>query len=818
LVISDLLEAKHGTLSAPWEWFKVWKGIEDEDEKNEGMTQLEILTKGIFHKIRILDIIENFIVYEGEGQTFIKKIPLYHQYYGVNKAVQYTLKATAPSGNKKIGVFWHSQGSGKSLSMVFYTNKVKKLKQLKNPTLVFLTDRNDLDQQLYKTFLRSGYPYAKQTESIKDLNLKLRNSAGDIIFTTIQKFQSEPGEEFPLLCDRENVIVIADEAHRSEYAKLAGNVRFALPNASFIGFTGTPISLHDRNTTLVFGDYISIYPINQSVEDGATVKIYYESRLVSLHLSNMYIDEEFEDITEEIQTPIKESLKRKWARLEAAVSAKDRLKKIAEDIVWHFYNRQFDGKAMIVTISRKVAVELYQMIKEIPHAPEIAVVISGIDQYREKIQKEIDIKELERRFKDPNDPLKMVIVCDMWLTGFDIPCLHTMYIDKPLKNHTLMQAIARVNRIYKDKQGGLIVDYIGIADDLKKSLSIYSSKIREEALVPLNEAITKMLEKYDIVKSYLVGIDFFQWKKLSGTPELTRLLQKAINQIITDPQTGKSDEERQKKFIREVTVLSKLFVLVSPHKEANEIRDEVEFFQLLKRTIVKRIITIIDVDEDIDTAVRELISKSIAAEGVLDLFDSLGKEKPEISIFNEKFLEDMKNLKYKNLSIQVLKKLLNDEIKVRMRKNVVRFESLIEILEKIIEKYENNLINSSQTIEQLINLAKEIQKAESEGVELGLTDEELAFYDALAKGKKHLRSNKDLKETVIQILQEIKKDLTIDWENNEVIKARMRADVRRVLLRKGIEPEEVEIYINDIMRQAYTLYKEWPGEYKYAYT
>lgn len=817
LAVSDLLEAKHGTVTSPWEWFKTWKAVEDEDEKFAGISQLEVLIQGIFHKTRLLDIIENFIVFEGEGETYTKKMPLYHQYFGVNKAITATLEATSPEGSKKIGVFWHAQGSGKSLSMVFYTNKARRLGQLKNPTFVFLTDRFDLDDQLWKTFCRSGYPHAKRAKTINDLKTKLRTSAGELIFTTIQKFENEKGERFPLLSERGNIIVLADEAHRSQYAKLAGNARFALPSASFIGFTGTPISLHDRDTKLVFGDYVSTYPINRAVEDEATVTIYYEGRLVPLHLTNYFIDEEFDQLTAEIKVDVREELKHKWARLENAVGAENRLKKIADDIVWHFNNRGLEGKAMVVTMSRRIAVAMYQLISKNPNAPETAVVISSIEEYKDKVQKETNLNEIKQKFTDPTDSLKIVVVCDMWLTGFDIPCLHTMYFDKPLKDHTLIQAIARVNRIYKDKQGGLIVDYIGIADNLKKSLSIYSSDVRKEALVPIEEAIKKMLEKYDIVKSHFTGIDYSNWKRLSYA-ELPRLLQKSVNQVITNVRTGKLDEEKKKRFLEEATALFKLFALVSPHREAHEIRNDVEFFQAVKKAVVKRMVTHIkDAGEDLDTAVRELISKSIAANGVVDLFAKKDKQQPEISIFNENFLEEVRNLRFKNVAIQVLRKLLNDEIKVRIRKNIIRYKSLRELLEKIIDDYENNLINSSETIERLIKLAREIKEADKKGEELGLTEEELAFYDTISKGKKSIKLDKELRVTVREILQVIKNDLTIDWTNNEIIKSRIRASVRRVLMRKGIRPTEVDPFVDVILRQAAALFSEWPNKPAYAY-
>ena len=810
LVIGDLLEAKHGTISSAWEWFSIWRGIENENEEHKpGESQLEILVKGIFHKIRFLDIVENFIVFEADSEKdvskYTKKMSLYHQYFGVNKAIHETLRASKPRGNKKIGVFWHTQGSGKSLSMVFYTNKAKRLKELKSPTFVFLTDRNDLDGQFYKTFLRSGYPNAKQAKGIKDLKKKLREATGELIFTTIQKFDTEYEELSP----RENIIVIADEAHRSQYAKFAANVRVALPNASFMGITGTPISLRNRETRLVFGEHISEYKINQAVEDGATVPIYYEGRLVPLHLTNQFIDEEFDDLVGEVGFEIKESYKRKWARLEQAVGAKDRLEQVAKDIVNHFNHRGLEGKGMIVTISRKIAVEMYKLISKVPGSPEAAIIISKPEDFPE-LKQGRDTKELEKRFKNPEDSLKLVIVCDMWLTGFDVPPLHTMYIDKPLKNHTLMQAIARVNRIFKDKPGGLIVDYIGVVDDLKKALSIYSSGIQKEAMIPIEEIVSKMMEKYDIVRAMFSGIEYKTWKKLKSM-ELAQLFQKAANTIITDEKSGKLDDEKKKRFVKEAELLSQLFDFVMPHKEANVIRNEVEFFQAIKRAIIKRtIIRAEGIGFDIELAVRELVSKAISAEGVIDIFDMRGKGKPDISIFDEKFLKELKNMKYKNLSIDVLRKLLHDELRVRMKKNLVRYKSLLDMLEDIIEKYENNIINSTKVIEKLVELAKEIKRVENLSEEMGLSEEEMAFYDAISAGRESIDGNGELKGLVKELVKAIRRDTAVvDWTNNDVIQAKMRANVKLLLLRKGFKAEENENFLDLIYRQAFSLYGDF---------
>lgn len=809
LVISDLTEAKYGTISSSWEWFKIWRGIESKDERLEGLSQLEVLIKGIFQKQRFLDIIRNFIIFEADSERevtkFTKKICLYHQYFGVNKAIESTLKALKPKGDGRIGVLWHTQGSGKTLSMVFYVNKVKKIRELQSPTFVFLTDRNDLDNQFYKTFLRTGYAVlAKQAESIKDLKEKLKTAGGELIFTTIQKFAGE----FGVLSERTNIIVIADEAHRSEYAKLAANVRKSLPNASFMGITATPIDIRNRSTRLVFGEYIDIYPMSLSIEDGATVPIYYEGRLVPLHLTNYFIDEEFDDLTQEVDFEMKEYLKRKFARLEQAVSVPDRLKRIAEDIVNHFNNRGLEGKAMVVTISRRVAVEMYKLISNIKNAPEVAVVISKPEDFKENLKKEIRIEEIEKRFKNPEDPLRMVVVCDMWITGFDVPCLHTIYFDKPLKNHSLMQAIARVNRIFKDKPGGLIVDYIGIADDLKKALSIYDPEIRKEAMIPLQDIINKMLEKYDIVKAMFQGVDYSKWKYLEGK-QLSEILQQAVNVIITNPKDGTLDEKRKERFLKESLQLIKLHAFVMPHKEAYDIKDDIDFFNIVRDILSKQTsIRGTTIEAGVESVIKELISKSIAAKGVIDILSIKEKGGLEISVLDEKFLEEVKKIKYKNLAIEILKKLLSDEINFRMRKNTIRYKSLLEMLERIIDEYENRLISASKVIEKLIELANEIKKTDESAKQMNLSEEELAFYDAIASKKKFVQ-DKEIRKLIKELVKLIEQDLTIDWTNNKVIKARIRDKTRLLLLRNHFRPEEVEEIIDLIYQQAFNLYKDF---------
>jgi type I restriction enzyme R subunit len=527
----------------------------------------------------------------------------------------------------------------------------------------------------------------------------------------------------------------------------------------------------------------------------------------------MWIDEKFDELMEEVGADfeVKESLKKKLANLEQAVSAKDRLEKIAKDIVEHFNNRGIKGKAMVCTISRRVAVEVYKLISQIPGAPEVAVVISKPEEFKEEIQGEIRKEEIERRFKDPEDPLKMVIVCDMWLTGFDIPCLTTMYFDKPLKNHTLFQAIARVNRVFKDKLGGLIVDYIGIADDLRKTLSIYDRKIQTETLIPLQKIIEKMKEKYDIVKSFFAGIDYSKWKYLEGE-QLAKLLEKAINAVITHPKTGVIDEERKKRFLKESQLLIRFFEFAMPHREAYEIKDEIEFFRAVRSNLIKRTVIpkgVESIEPEVEMKAKELIAKSIAAEEVIDIFALRGKEKAEISILNEKFLEEIQKMEYKNLAIETLEKLLRDEIQLRMRKNLFRYRSLLESLEKVIEEYESRVISATKVIEKLIELAKELKKKEIEGKETGLTEEELAFYDALATQGKLALKNGEIKSFVKELVREIRRDITIDWTNNEIIKSRIKAKIKLLLAKRKVPVQQISQFTELLYLQAENLFRDY---------
>ncbi|MEX2052454.1 MAG: HsdR family type I site-specific deoxyribonuclease, partial [Candidatus Paceibacterota bacterium] len=614
--------------------------------------------------------------------------------------------------DRKIGVFWHTQGSGKSLSMVFYVNKTKRLPELKSPAYIFLNDREDLDDALFKTFSRTGYgTLAKRASSIKNLKERLSHLGSELIFTTIQKFQEDPDAN-AVLSDRENIIVLTDEAHRTQYSMLAGNVRQALPNASFLGVTGTPISLVQRDTMRVFGDVVSSYKIGQAVKDKATVPIYYEGRLIPLHLADRFVDSKLDEILGEIVIDERARAHKEWAVLEEIVGAPSRIEQIAKDVVAHFNYRPIEGKAMVVTMSRPIAVAMYNTIKKISGAPECAVVISGMEDFKTQVQPERDVKKLEKRFKKANDPLRLVIVCDMWLTGFDVPSLHTMYLDKPLKNHALMQAIARVNRVYKDKPGGLVVDYIGIAENLKNALALYDTDVQKEAMIPLDEVIAEMKKIHKEISQYFINVDFSGWRQKKGV-ELVNLFQAAMNEVIT--YEGRLSNDRKMAYMAGVSKLSKLHALVMPGEEAMKIANDVQFFQSIREAINKQtLIPHIIFPEAKESAIRSLIQDAVQAEGVIDLFTREDGEKKSISIFDDRFVEEIKKVKYQNLAIDTVRKLLDQEIKVRSRTNKARYETMLTLLTELIEKYENNVISSAEIIKHLLEIADEIKKLDAE--------------------------------------------------------------------------------------------------------
>ena len=749
LVVSDGVEARVGSLTADRERFMPWRTIEGETEAESTDLELEVTIKGLFDKERFLNYLSHFIVFEETGgNTIAKKIAGYHQFHAVRAAVDSTVKASRPDGDKRCGVIWHTQGSGKSLTMAFYAGGIIRRPEMRNPTLVVITDRNDLDDQLFGTFARCSQLLRQTPEQARDrghLRELLKVASGGVVFTTVQKFFPEDEElRFPELSDRRNIVVIADEAHRSQYDFIDGfarHMRDALPNASFIGFTGTPLEGTDRNTRNVFGDYISIYDIQQAVDDGATVRIYYESRLAKIELDENekpHVDPEFEEVTEGEEERHKERLKSKWAQLEALVGTEKRLALVADDIITHFEERldAIDGKAMVVCMSRRICVDLYNAIVERRpgwHNEEdtqgiIKVVMTGEASEDESWQPHIRNKarreELAVRFKNPDDALKFVIVRDMWLTGFDAPSLHTMYVDKPMRGHTLMQAIARVNRVFGEKPGGLIVDYIGIGYHLKRALADYTdSGGKGEPSIDKAEAIAVMMEKHEICRGLFHGLDWSSW--IYGNAEVRLRLLPSAQEHILGLEDGKT------RLLNEVSALSKAFSLVVPHDRAIEIRDDVAFFQAVRGVLAKLTAREETQSEAADFAIKQLVSKAVVPEGVVDIFAAAGLEKPDISILSDEFLAEVRDLPQRNLAVELLDKLLNDEIKTHSRQNVVRARSFAEMLENSIRAYQNRTIEAAQVIEELIQTARELREAAERGEELGLSSDELAFYDAL---------------------------------------------------------------------------------------
>ncbi|SFP74380.1 type I restriction endonuclease subunit R [Hydrogenimonas thermophila] len=824
LIISDGVTAKIGSLNANFERFMYWKYVDDEKEAPFSY-QLETLIRGFFKKEYLTNYIQNFITFEDDEKEIIKKIAGYHQFHAVRRAIE-SIKSAK---NKKAGIIWHTQGSGKSLSMVFLTGKIVQDKDLKNPTIVVITDRNDLDDQLLNTFSKSHELLKQkpiQIESIDDLRETLKNrSSGGIIFTTIQKFALKDDEgEFPSLTLRENIIVIADEAHRSHYgfeAVLRGEnykygyakyLRDALPNATFIGFTGTPIESEDKDTRRVFGDYISIYDIEDAVKDGATVPIYYESRLAKLNLDNLKeVDEEVENLIKDEDIQYKEKIKREWASLEKLVGAKDRLSTIAKDIVEHFENRLsvIDGKGMIVAISREVAVDLYNEIikfrpswhNDDPMKGFIKVIMTGSASDDEKLQKHIYSKkikkEIEKRFKNIDDELKLVIVVDMWLTGFDVPSLHTMYIDKPMRGHNLMQAIARVNRVFKGKSGGLIVDYIGIANELKNALRVYtSSGGKGKTATPSEEMYHEMLKRIDIIRGMFHGFDYSEYKT---NPH--KLLAPATNHIL-------GLEDGKKRFCDEVVALTKAYSLCSTLEKALKYKEEVAFFQAVKSILIK---SHSNKERRTNKSIKHIIDNSIKVEGIEDIFDLVGLDKPNISILSDEFLEEVSQMKYKNLAVELLERLLKNEIKSKSKTSIVREQKFSEKLQTILNRYHNRTIETAQVIEELIAMAKDFRAELQKGKGLGLNDDEIAFYEALALNESAVRELGDetLKKIAIELTETLRKNVTIDWKYRENIRAKIKNRIRVLLRRYKYPPDKTPQAIETVLKQAERISDEW---------
>lgn len=837
-VISDGFVARAGTLTAGWDRFAPWRSLDGAALAPKGAVQLEVLIKGIFQRERFLDYILNFITFEDDGRQIAKKAAAYHQYWAVNKAVECTIGSSRPEGDKRAGVVWHTQGSGKSLSMVFYAGKIVGHPAMENPTLVVITDRNDLDDQLFGTFstnsdlVRQKPVQAESREHLKEL---LRVASGGVVFTTMQKF--EGGDA---LSERRNIVVIADEAHRSHYGfsakvdKKTGEIRYgmakylrdALPNASFIGFTGTPLELDDKSTPAVFGDYIDKYDILRAVEDGATVPIYYESRLAKLELDEdekPRIDPEFEEITEGEEEEDKQKLKSKWAALEAMVGAEKRVGLVAADLVDHFEKRldAIDGKAMIVCMSRRICVGMYEAIVKLRpqwHDADdakgaIKIVMSGSASddaaWQPHIRTKVGREGVAKRFKDSQDPLRLVIVRDMWLTGFDCPSMHTMYVDKPMAGHNLMQAIARVNRVFKDKPGGLVVDYLGIADALKRALHTYTaSGGKGQATVDQEQAVAVMMEKYEVVCDLLHGFDYKGILVVEAAKRMAGIAE-AMEYVL-------GIEDGKRRYVQAVSALSKAFALAVPHEQAMAIRDDVGLFQEIRSALVKIAASESERSPDeMESAIRQLVSRAVYSTEVVDIFAAAGLEKPDISILSDDFLADVRRLPQRNLALELLKRLINDEIKTRMRRNVVQARSFADMLEEAVRKYQNRAIEAAQVIDELIKLAKDMRAAQSRGEELGLTDDEVAFYDALADNQsaREVMGDDKLRLLAQELVERVKQSVTIDWQVRENARAQIRVLVKRLLRKYGYPPDMEQRATDLVLEQAEVLCKDSAGTY-----
>ena len=881
LVISDGTEAKAGSLSAGYSRFMSWKTADGENEASHLIPEMETLIKGMLNRETILDLVRHFIVFEKSkkedlktGITTIetvKKLAAYHQYYAVNKAVKSTQLASVEDGDRKGGVVWHTQGSGKSLSMVFYSGKI--VLNLNNPTILVITDRNDLDDQLFDTFasstqlLRQTPVQAENRQHLKDL---LKVASGGVVFATIQKFQPEEGNVFETLSERKNIIVVADEAHRTQYGFKAKNIdekdadgnvigskvvygfakymRDALPNATYLGFTGTPIESTDVNTSAVFGDYVDIYDIAQAVADGATVRIFYESRLAKIALTDegKKMVEDLDEELGEIELTETQKAKAKWTKLEALVGSEKRVKSIAKDIVSHFEARQevFEGKAMIVSMSRRIAAELYKAIIALKpdwHSDDldkgaVKVIMTASSSDGPEMAKHHTTKQQRRaladRMKDPKDELKLVIVRDMWLTGFDAPSMHTLYIDKPMKGHNLMQAIARVNRVYKDKPGGLVVDYLGIASDLKKALAFYSdSGGKGDPTIAQEQAVQLMLEKLEVVSQMFLekpvqgySEDYTNLVNDPGVPYLgknkgllyeeyfTADTKTKLKIILAAEEHILSIEDGKKRFINEVTALSKAFAIAIPHEQALDAKDEIGFFQAVKSRLQKFDTTGSGKsDDEIESAIRQVIDKALVSEGVIDVFDAAGIKKPDISILSEDFLLEIKGMEHKNLALETLKKLLNDEIKSRAKTNLIQSKSLMEMLENSIKKYQNKIITAAEVIEELIELANSIKNKDKEDKDTGLTNEELAFYYAVAENQsaKDVLGNDVLRELAVYLSEVVKNNATIDWTIKESVRAKLKVMVKRALRKFGYPPDAQKLATETVLKQAELLANHW---------
>ena len=844
LVVSDGLHARIGPLTAGKEWFKPWKTMDDDTPGAANLPELQVMLEGVCDRSNFLSLVRDFIVFDDDGSgKLIKKMAGYHQFHAVQAAVEETFRAAqlqrqasaqtnrrhgGDLGDRRIGVVWHNQGSGKSLTMAFYAGALVRHPDMENPTIVVLTDRNDLDDQLFGTFSRCSELLRQdpaQAESRADLRQKLSVNVGGVVFTTIQKFfPEERGDSHPVLSERRNIVVIADEAHRSQYDFIDGyarHMRDALPNVSFLGFTGTPIELEDANTRGVFGDYISVYDIHRSQEDGATVPIYYENRLAKLALDEdekPNIDDEFEEVTEGEELEEKEALKTKWAQLESVVGADNRIRQIAEDIVAHYEARleQLDGKAMVVCMSRRICVELYrELVKLRPEwededdtKGQIKVVMTGSASDPLEWQKHVRSKNareiLGNRFRNPEDSFRVVLVRDMWLTGFDAPSLHTMYVDKPMQGHNLFQAITRVNRVFKDKPGGLVVDYLGLANDLKKAVDNYTrSGGRGNAAFDKADAIAVMLEKHEVCCGMFHGFDRSPWSSGNAADRLT-LIPAAQEHIL-------AQEEGKERYTQAVMELTKAFTLSVPADEAINIRDDVNLFQTVRAAILKKAPGEKRSAEDLDSAIKQIVSRAVASEGVVDIFAEAGLRNPDISVLSDEFLSEVKGMPHRNVAVELLQKLIRGELSTRRRQNVIQARSFAGMLEDAIRRYQNRTIEAAQVIEELIELAKQMREDLARGEELGLNEDELAFYDALETNDSAVQvlGDETLRTIAQELVETIRRNATIDWTVRESVRAGMRNAVRRVLRKHGYPPDKQDKAVETVIEQAELLSEEW---------
>lgn len=839
LVTSDGINTKAGSLTANYDRFMTWRSKDGETESSSSLTSLDVLIHGMLNPNTLLDLIRYFVLFQDDGKGHISKIlAAYHQYYAVNKAVDRALLASSGQGDGKGGVIWHTQGSGKSLTMVFFSGKL--IQMLNNPTLVVVTDRNDLDNQLYSTFVkskgRSGKGLLRQTpkqaETRKELKSLLSVESGGIVFTTMQKFEPEQNETtMAALTERKNVIVMADEAHRTQYgfnAKYddkgegikygyAKYLRDALPNATFVGFTGTPVASTDKNTQMVFGNYIDVYDMTQAVADGSTVKIYYESRVIPLNLpQDLDLDEAYNDITEDQEEDVKQRLKSKWSRIEALAGAKPRVEALAKDIIQHFETRQqaMKGKGMIVTMSRRIAVDLYDEIIRLKpewHSDDddkgvIKVVMTGSSSDPASFQRHIGPKKrrnlLEKRMKDVNDELQLVIVRDMWLTGFDVPSMHTMYIDKPMKGHNLMQAIARVNRVFKDKPGGLIVDYVGIAESLKEALKEYTESDQAQAAIDTDKAVELMLLKYDVIQDMLYNLDYSKFNS-DKKSERYYTISNTMDYVI-----GLGEDERQR-FIKTVTELGKAFALCATEPTAQELNDEIAFFKAVKAGLVKLLQPPKEgktrkTPAEVEAEINQLVSQSVVTEDVIDVYQTLGLEQPDLSILSDDFLKDVEGLKQKNVAVELLNRLLKGQVKSLMKTNATVSKRFSEMLGNSINKYNSRSIETSKVIEELIQLAKDIKQEQQRGNELGLNSDEIAFYDALVSHEtaKKAMEDKELRAIAHELTKTVKENMGVDWSKRDSAKAKMRVAVRRLLKKYGYPPDLQKMAVEQVVEQA----------------